>query len=147
MAATYYDILGVPKTASIEEIKRSFRKLALSYHPDKNPNTKELFVQILMAYEVLSDPTLKEQYDKGLVSFTPNVSKIKKDKRARWEVSEEDEKRRQYYKNYFEKLKKEYEQEKRTYEAEVKAYNEWRYWFLALIICFTLFFLLLFVYN
>ncbi|RWX43961.1 DnaJ domain-containing protein, partial [Candidatus Electrothrix marina] len=54
----YYKILGVEKTASAAEIKKSYRKLALKYHPDKNPDNKEAedkFKQISEAYAVLSD--------------------------------------------------------------------------------------------
>lgn len=146
MTENYYDILGVSKTASIEEIKIAFRKLALLYHPDKNPNTKELFVKILNAYEILSDPILRKKYDAGLLSDIKITSTSKK-RRNQWDITEEDEKRREYYKNYFEKLKKEYEKEKQKYQQEVKVYNEWTYWFWAFIICFILFFLMLMVYS
>ncbi|XP_066465193.1 dnaJ homolog subfamily A member 1-like [Eleutherodactylus coqui] len=61
----YYDILGVPPAASGDEIKRVFRRLALKYHPDKNPNAGEKFKQISKAYEVLSDSCKRELYDRG----------------------------------------------------------------------------------
>jgi DnaJ-class molecular chaperone len=63
---TYYDILGIEKTATQAEIKRSFRTLALRYHPDKNKNSEESkkrFMQIIEAYEVLSDETSRKTYD------------------------------------------------------------------------------------
>lgn len=61
----YYQILGVSKTASVEEIKKAYRKLALEYHPDRN-KTKEAeqkFKEINKAYEVLADPEKRRQYD------------------------------------------------------------------------------------
>lgn len=62
----YYKILGVEKTATKEEISKAFRKLAVKYHPDKNPNNKaaeEKFKEITEANEVLSDPEKRKKYD------------------------------------------------------------------------------------
>ncbi|MFS8867248.1 DnaJ C-terminal domain-containing protein [Synechococcus sp. H65.1] len=62
----YYKILGVSKTATAEEIKQAYRRLARKYHPDVNPNDKtaeEKFKDINEAYEVLSDPSKRRQYD------------------------------------------------------------------------------------
>jgi curved DNA-binding protein len=63
----YYAILGVSKTASPEEIKKKFRKLALKYHPDRNPGDKQAeakFKEISEAYEVLSDSEKRAKYDR-----------------------------------------------------------------------------------
>ena len=62
----HYDILGVNNNASQEDIRRSFRYLALKYHPDRNKNSEEAkqkFLKILEAYEVLSDKQTRKKYD------------------------------------------------------------------------------------
>lgn len=69
----YYEVLGVSKTATDEEIKRAFRKLAKQYHPDvnKDPGAEEKFKEIGEAYAVLSDPEKKRQYDQfGHAAFS-----------------------------------------------------------------------------
>ncbi|MHC4285637.1 MAG: molecular chaperone DnaJ [Planctomycetota bacterium] len=62
----YYKVLGVSKTASEADIKRAYRRMAMKYHPDKNPDDKEAeakFKECAEAYEVLSDPEKRSQYD------------------------------------------------------------------------------------
>jgi molecular chaperone DnaJ len=73
----YYEVLGVDRNAESEEIKKAYRKLALKFHPDRNPNDKsaeEKFKELGEAYEILNDPQSRAGYDRfGHAAFDPRA--------------------------------------------------------------------------
>ena len=74
----YYEVLGVGKDASADDIKKAYRQAAMKYHPDQNPGDKsaeEKFKEINEAYEVLSDADKKARYDQyGFAGVDPNFN-------------------------------------------------------------------------
>src|SRR5688572_28034093 len=69
----YYKILGVERKASEDDIRKAYRKLAMQYHPDRNPNNKQAedqFKEINEAYQVLSDPKKRSHYDRSGSDYT-----------------------------------------------------------------------------
>ena len=61
----YYEILGVDKTATADQIKRAYRKLAMTHHPDRNAGKDDVFKELSEAYEILGDTKKKAQYDQS----------------------------------------------------------------------------------
>ena len=74
----YYEVLGVAREASEDEMKRSYRKLAVKFHPDKNPNdphAEEKFKELGEAYDVLIDPDKRAAYDRfGHAAFAQGTA-------------------------------------------------------------------------
>ena len=74
----YYKILGITKDSNQIQIRKAFRKLALQYHPDKNKNSeesKQKFMEIVKAYEILSDEKAKKRYDSNIFN-DKNIQKF-----------------------------------------------------------------------
>src|SRR5260370_9515235 len=67
MSQDYYDLLGVGRTASADDIKKAYRKLAMQHHPDRNPGNKDSerkFKDLSHAYDILKDPEKRAAYDR-----------------------------------------------------------------------------------
>ncbi len=86
MKKDFYKILSIPYTATQEEIKRAYRKIAKQFHPDINPNNKEAeekFKEATAAYEVLSDTTKRTAYDIQLKQEQIREEQLKQAERAK----------------------------------------------------------------
>jgi curved DNA-binding protein CbpA len=124
---SYYDILGISKEAGDIEIKAAFRRLAKQYHPDKNPNGKEQFERILVAYEVLIDGASRSQYDLKLKygnAQSYSGKKTQQKTQKEWNFTDEELKKRQYFQEHY---KKEYERYSKSVHVPKKNYNEYKY--------------------
>lgn len=127
--ADYYSILGVPKTANDIEIKAAFRRLAMIYHPDKNPNNpdaKQVFENVLKAYNTLIHPSSRRRYDQRTSDAT-HISKTQHNKRKtqkEWTFTEEEMQRRQYYEKYY---KAKQQERARQQTPPPKAHSDYKY--------------------
>ena len=127
--ADYYSILGVSKTANDNEIKAAFRRLAMIYHPDKNPNNPDarlVFENVLKAYNTLIHPSSRRRYDQRTSDAT-HISKTQHNKRKtqkEWSFTEEEMQRRQYYEKYY---KAKQQEKARQQTAPPKAHSDYKY--------------------
>lgn len=129
----YYEILGLPVTASVGDVKSAFRLLAKRFHPDLNPSGKDQFNNILKAYEVLSDPQKKYAYDYRLSSGAEKNVRAKSSasaesgpKEKNWRFDERELRRRQYYNEHIKKYEKKVNPAAPP-PSEAPAYNEFKY--------------------
>ena len=83
MSKDYYNILGINKDASKDEIKKAFYKLAHKYHPDKKEGNESKFKEVNEAYQVLSDDSKRSKYDQFGSSFENMGQKLRKSK-TKW---------------------------------------------------------------
>lgn len=146
----YYSILGVSKTANVNEIKNAFRKLAKIYHPDKNPDNpdaKHVFQNILKAYNTLIHPSLKRRYDlshSDLASLTTKVNDTKRKTQKEWTFTEEELERRKYYEKHYKAKQK--EKETQT-QLPITVYSDYKYILFATPIAIALFMFLISIFT
>lgn len=120
----YYYILGVERNATLEEIKKAYKKLALKFHPDQNNGDKffeERFKEIAEAYEVLSNQERRKQYD--MAWFIHHAQNASNNRTNTSNQAAEEEKRK---KEAFEQEKAKFEREKRAHEEQRKQEQELR---------------------
>lgn len=94
----YYQILGLPQTASAVQIRAAFKRLAMQYHPDRNPNNpmaEEIFKQVNEAYHVLSDPVKKSRYDSRFYTYETQSST--QEAEAHWREMRRRQQTRRHY--------------------------------------------------
>lgn len=86
----YYEVLGVDKNATEDEIKKAYRKIAIKYHPDRNPGNKEAeekFKEAAEAYDVLHDPQKRQQYDQfGLRRLIADLEVSEEVEASQWMI-------------------------------------------------------------
>jgi curved DNA-binding protein CbpA len=154
-SANLYELLGVNATATREEIRAAFRKLAKQFHPDKNPHSEaaEKFRQVKEAYEVLMDPVRRKKYDakrnytSSYKQRSTNTSQPGQKKTKTYTTTEEDIKRRKYYHENYGKKKQSGHTKTTTYKPEPARYNETKYILITIPIAVALLFFVINFYN
>lgn len=118
----YYEVLGVQKNATTDEIKKAYRNLAFKYHPDRNPDDKaaeEKFKQISAAYDVLGDETKRRNYDLG--GYTGNENNYQQ----AYNQYQYDSSTQDYYDQFFNQS---YRYSYSNYQKEEPEYSGRYYW-------------------
>jgi len=116
MSVTHYDILGINKNATLNEIKAAYKSLAKKYHPDINPNTSDLFKQINEAYSVLSDSVKRHEYDSLLSNDDLDIEDLTDDDLDAI-ISKLEELRKEIYNKEKQKTKSSYKKPKQVTES------------------------------
>lgn len=145
--STLYEILGINKGASSEQIKTAYRKLAKIYHPDKNQgnkDTEEKFKSIKDAYEILSDAVKKKKYDLSLENNNYQRQQTSKQKKYS-DLTQEELKRRRYYQEFYANEFKKHKEKEAL--KEQKQYNETRTLLFLVPIALALVFFIINIYN
>lgn len=120
-----YGLLGVEPTASMQEIKKAYRKKALSCHPDKNPDNPraaELFLELSKVLETLTDANARTAYDKAIAARKEAKERVRQFDAKRKKFKDELEAREEAYKRSFDPVSKSDEERRK---AEVKRLQEW----------------------
>jgi len=123
----YYEVLEITPSASQQEIKSAYKKLAIRYHPDKNPDDKqaeEVFKLISEAYHTLSNPEKRNFYDVK-IGLKKEINAVYYYKTAQREEEQRREIRKAIFIEFFKKYRKEKEQEKAEIQVTLKKANFW----------------------
>ncbi|RNF02533.1 chaperone DnaJ protein [Trypanosoma conorhini] len=131
-----YDVLGVPKSAPDSEIRRAYYKLAVVYHPDKNPDGVEMFKEVSFAHSILSDPAQRRLYDAGRLRthiegqaraydpmMDPNVELTAEELRQFVERRRTEEESKKKDKSEFERQREEEMRRRAEYDAQNPAFK------------------------
>ena len=149
MRTDYYAILGVKPSAAEQEIKSAYRKLAILFHPDKNPNDRaaeEKFIKVKEAYEILIDPVKRKKYDSGIhyhQSYFKNSSHPRrptKGNQKTYTYTEQEFRQRQAFARSYRDFKK----NKETVQSEtIPPYSDFKYIMISIPLAIGILFLVI----